>query len=41
MIATDYAGYAGGGTDVVTMNRAHPTHFTDRPDPAIRHVLRG
>jgi L-ascorbate metabolism protein UlaG (beta-lactamase superfamily) len=41
-IATDYAGFAGGGTpDVVTMNRAHPTHFTDRPDPAIRHVLRG
>ena len=41
-IATDYAGLAGGATpEVVTMNRAHPTHYTDRPDPAIRHVLRG
>lgn len=27
--------------DIVTMNNAHSTHFTDRPDPAIRHVLRG
>jgi L-ascorbate metabolism protein UlaG (beta-lactamase superfamily) len=27
--------------DIVTMNRAHSTHYTDRPDPAIRHVLRG
>lgn len=27
--------------DVVTMNNAHSTHFTDHPDPAIRHVLRG
>lgn len=41
-IATDYAGYAGGVIpDVVTMNRAHPTHYTDTPDPAIKHVLRG
>jgi L-ascorbate metabolism protein UlaG (beta-lactamase superfamily) len=41
-IATDYSGFAGGGTpDVVTMNRAHPTHYTDHPDSAIRHVLRG
>jgi L-ascorbate metabolism protein UlaG (beta-lactamase superfamily) len=41
-IATDYAGFAGGLLpDVVTMNRAHPTHYTDTPDPAIKHVLRG
>lgn len=43
MIATDYAGYAGDGRlpDVVTMNHAHETHFTNYPDPAIKHVLRG
>jgi L-ascorbate metabolism protein UlaG (beta-lactamase superfamily) len=41
-IATDYAGYAGGIVpDVVTMNRAHSSHYTDYPDPQIRHVLRG
>ncbi len=41
-IATDYSGYAGGiFPDVVTMNRAHTTHYTDFPDPTIRHVLRG
>jgi L-ascorbate metabolism protein UlaG (beta-lactamase superfamily) len=41
-IVTDYAGYAGGILpDAVTMNRAHSTHYTDTPDPAIRHVLRG
>ena len=42
-IATDYNGYAGSGTTprVVTMNRAHTSHFTDSPDPAIEHVLRG
>jgi L-ascorbate metabolism protein UlaG (beta-lactamase superfamily) len=27
--------------DVITMNHAHTSHFTDRPDPGIRHVLRG
>ncbi|MGL4325097.1 MAG: MBL fold metallo-hydrolase [Beijerinckiaceae bacterium] len=26
---------------VATMNRAHSTHFTAAPDPAIQHVLRG
>ena len=26
---------------IATMNHAHSTHFTHRPDPAIRHVLRG
>lgn len=41
-IVTDYAGNAGGIVpDVVTMNRAHRSHFTDTPDPAIGHVLRG
>lgn len=43
VIATDYAGYAGDGPvpTVVTMNHAHETHYTDFPDPAIEHVLRG
>ncbi|MEM8698418.1 MAG: MBL fold metallo-hydrolase, partial [Pseudomonadota bacterium] len=41
-IATDFFGAAGGDTpDVVTMNHAHETHYTDFPDPAIPHVLRG
>ncbi|MDP9137839.1 MAG: MBL fold metallo-hydrolase [Pseudomonadota bacterium] len=41
-IVTDYTGAAGGtAPDVVTMNRAHSTHYTDSPDPAIPHVLRG
>ncbi|MDQ0315282.1 MBL fold metallo-hydrolase [Amorphus orientalis] len=42
VIATDYAGYSGGGTPtVVTMNHAHSSHYTDHPDPGIEHVLRG
>jgi L-ascorbate metabolism protein UlaG (beta-lactamase superfamily) len=41
-IATDYSGYANGIVpDVVTMNHAHSTHYTDFPDPQIKHVLRG
>jgi L-ascorbate metabolism protein UlaG (beta-lactamase superfamily) len=42
-IATDYNDYVRPSVlpDIVTMNRAHSTHYTDRPDPAIRHVLRG
>jgi L-ascorbate metabolism protein UlaG (beta-lactamase superfamily) len=42
-IATDYAGYAGSGPlpDIVTMNHAHSTHYTDFPDPKIKYVLRG
>ena len=42
-IATDYAGYAGPGPlpDIVTMNHAHSTHYTDYPDPKIKYVLRG
>lgn len=27
--------------DMVTMNHAHATHYTDRPDPDIKFVLRG
>jgi len=43
IVATDYAGYAGDGPvpTAITMNHAHDTHYTDMPDPAIRHVLRG
>jgi L-ascorbate metabolism protein UlaG (beta-lactamase superfamily) len=41
-IATDYTGQSGGVIpDVVTMNRAHSSHYTDNPDPRIKHVLRG
>lgn len=42
-IATDFSGVYGGSPAprVATMNRAHRTHFTDTPDPAIEHVLRG
>src|SRR5690606_2811347 len=42
-IATDYNGTydTGGVPDVVTMNRAHSTHYTLNPDPRIRHVLHG
>ena len=43
VVATDYTGRNGsaGLPDVVTMNRAHTTHYTDNPDPGIDHVLRG
>lgn len=43
VIVTDYFGASGPGRvpDVVTMNHAHSTHFTDYPDPAIPYVLRG
>jgi len=42
-IATDYAGFliTGAVPDVVTMNQAHSSHYTDFPDPKIKHVLRG
>lgn len=42
-IATDFSGVYGGDPlpDVVTMNKAHRTHYTDHPDPRIAHVLRG
>lgn len=41
--ATDYAGWHGRGRapDIVTMNHAHDSHYTDTPDPEIAHVLRG
>src|SRR6185312_17210343 len=42
-IATDWNGAYRTGRlpDVVTMNRAHSTHYTLFPDPRIRHVLHG
>src|SRR5215211_2915398 len=42
-IATDYNDYVRSPVlpDIVTMNHAHSTHFTDRPDPRIPHILRG
>ncbi len=42
-IATDYNDYVKPPVlpDVITMNHAHSSHFTDRPDPGIAHVLRG
>jgi L-ascorbate metabolism protein UlaG (beta-lactamase superfamily) len=43
VIATDYFGAGGEGKlpDLVTMNKAHETHYTNYPDPAIPHVMRG
>ena len=42
-IATDYSGaYPPPYTpEVVTMNKAHPSHYTLTPDPAIKYVLHG
>ncbi|WP_454624418.1 MBL fold metallo-hydrolase [Bradyrhizobium cenepequi] len=42
-IATDYNGVYRTGRlpDVVTMNRAHSTHYTLFPDPKIPYVLHG
>lgn len=42
-IATDYAGWSGGVQvpRVVTMNKAHSSHYTLAPDEGIEHVLRG
>jgi len=42
-IATDYNDYVKprGLPDIATMNHAHSTHYTDQPDPGIKHVLRG
>jgi len=42
-IATDYNDYVKSPVlpDIVTMNHAHNTHYTDYPDPAIKYVLRG
>ena len=44
LVVTDYTGElgtAGVVPDVVTMNNAHDSHFTDHPDPRIPLVLRG
>jgi L-ascorbate metabolism protein UlaG (beta-lactamase superfamily) len=42
-IATDYNDYVRPTIlpDIVTMNHAHTTHYTDHPDPGIKYVLRG
>jgi L-ascorbate metabolism protein UlaG (beta-lactamase superfamily) len=42
-IATDYNDYVRPFVlpDIATMNHAHDTHYTDRPDPRIKYVLRG
>jgi len=42
-VATDYNDYVKPRTlpDIVTMNRAHSTHYTNSPEPGIKHVLRG
>jgi L-ascorbate metabolism protein UlaG (beta-lactamase superfamily) len=42
-IATDYNDHVKPPAmpDIVTMNRAHSTHYTDRPEASITHVLRG
>jgi L-ascorbate metabolism protein UlaG (beta-lactamase superfamily) len=42
-IATDYNDYVRPPVlpEVVTMNHAHSTHYTDNPDPGIKYVLRG
>lgn len=42
--ATDFSGFLGSADflpDVITMNKAHETHWTAFPDPAIPHVLPG
>jgi L-ascorbate metabolism protein UlaG (beta-lactamase superfamily) len=41
---TDYNGFTGATDfvpDIVTMNHAHDSHWTARPDPRIAHVLKG
>ena len=42
-IVTDYNGFNRPRRvpDIVTMNNAHSTHYTDFPDPGIKYVLRG
>ena len=42
-IATDYSGAYRTGRlpDIVTMNRAHSTHYSLSPDRGIKHVLHG
>ena len=40
---TDYNAYVRAPTapDIVTMNNAHDSHYTDFVDPAVKHALRG
>ncbi len=42
-IATDYNDYVRPSVvpDIATMNRAHTTHYSNFPDPDIKHLLRG
>jgi len=42
-VATDYNDYIRPPVkpEIVTMNRAHSTHYSLFPDPGIKHVLRG
>ena len=42
-VFTDYNGYVRYPRlpDIVTMNRFHESHYTDFPEPEIKHVLRG
>jgi L-ascorbate metabolism protein UlaG (beta-lactamase superfamily) len=42
-IVTDYNGMilAPVTPDIVTMNNAHPTHYTDAVEPGVKYVLRG
>ncbi|MCW5745855.1 MAG: MBL fold metallo-hydrolase [Alphaproteobacteria bacterium] len=42
-VITDYNGVNGYGRkpDIVTMNNAHGTHYTDDIEPGVMHVLRG
>jgi len=41
--STDYNNYyrAPIVPTIATMNRAHPNHYSDNPEPGIKHVLRG
>ncbi len=42
-VITDYNGVNGYGRrpDIVTMNNAHGTHYSDEIEPGVTHVLRG
>jgi L-ascorbate metabolism protein UlaG (beta-lactamase superfamily) len=42
-VATDYNDYIQSWPlpDIATMNHAHSTHYSDKPDPDIKYVLRG
>lgn len=42
-VVTDYNDYVRPPVlpDIATMNHAHTTHYTMRPDPGIKYVLRG